>query len=431
MIKYLYLLFSFLVLWACKPSGQSQPAQQEIQKLRGSYTDNVAAMVDIHTFDHYTRALQRGFGFYIGSETVITNLSLIQGAYRVRMASPGTQQFFDVDGYTAYDLANDLVALKVRRKNSNYLQPVEPITGVDTLYTLLRPAGDLLVRCVAVDGYVNHDSIGYYQLAASMEIGKPAFYEDHGLAGIVLIQNINGNDGQYMVMDAKLLNRFLALQDSPRPVIELSNKSDRVYPSHTAISGFRIVTNMGNINIRLYNETPEYRDNFIRLVTDNYFDSLTVHRVLRGFLIQTGAADTRDAGPNDVVGWQGPGYTLPMRIVPGIFHKRGAIASSKLPGARNPKDESDGSQFYIVSGRIYRPEELDDLEIQKRITFTARQREVYTTLGGAPHLDNDYTVFGEVTSGMELVDRISMLETYQGDRPVKDVRILRVETIWR
>jgi cyclophilin family peptidyl-prolyl cis-trans isomerase len=179
----------------------------------------------------------------------------------------------------------------------------------------------------------------------------------------------------------------------------------------------------------LFDETPEYRDNFIKLVSDDFYDSLLVHRVIKDFLIQTGAADTRNAGRDDVVGWQGPGYSIPMKLVPGIFHRRGAIAASKLPTERNPRNFSDGSQFYVVCGRVFTPEELDKIEKQKNKKFTPEQRQVYTTIGGAPYLDGDYTVFGEVVSGMEVVDKIASVEVYNVDRPEKDIRIIDVEII--
>ncbi|WP_062122788.1 peptidylprolyl isomerase [Geofilum rubicundum] len=426
-----FLSLLVLLMVACAGGSKKAPEENADDEPRGSYHSNISGMAELHLSDHYTRPVGKAFGFYVGPETVVTNLSEIQGAYRVRVAAPGTTQQYKVEGYTAYDLDLDLVVLKVDRKNSAFLSPVPPIDTVDTLYTLLRPSTDLLVSKTTVRSFQETDSSGYYRLSARLESGKPAFYTDHGLAGIIQKQVDEGGETMTRVLEGKWIKPLLDNQESPQALIGLSNKSNTVYPSYQTIRGFRMVTNMGNITLRLYNETPEYRDNFIKLVTDQFYDSLTVHRVIRGFLIQTGAADTRDAGPQDVVGWRGPGYTLPMNIVPGIFHKRGAIAASKLPDAKNPKDESDGSQFYIVSGRVFTEKELDDLEEQKGIRYTAEQRNVYGTQGGAPHLDGDYTVFGEVTTGMELVDRISLLETYQGDRPVKDVRVLRMEFIYR
>jgi cyclophilin family peptidyl-prolyl cis-trans isomerase len=425
------LALMFLAVTACAGGVKNAQEEEAAEQRRGSYQTNIAGMAELHLFDHYTRPIGKTFGFYVGPETVVTNLSAIQGAYRLRVSTPGTTQYFSVEGYTAYDLDLDVVLLKVARQNQAFLSPVPPLTTVDTLYTLLRPASELLVSKTTVRELIDRDSLSYYRLSAQLEAGKPAFYADHGLAGLIQTSDNEDGDSFTRVLEGQWISQLMEKQQAPAALIELSGKNNTVYPSYEKIQGLRIVTSMGNIILRLYNETPEYRDNFIKLVTDQFFDSLTVHRVIRGFLIQTGAADTRDAGPEDVVGWRGPGYTLPMKIVPGIFHKRGAIAASKLPDAKNPKDESDGSQFYIVSGRVFLEKELDDLEQKKGIRFTSAQRQIYGTVGGAPHLDGDYTVFGEVTSGMELVDKISLLETYQGDRPVKDIRILRIEFIYR
>ncbi len=425
------LALLFLIITACAGGSKKAPEDDAANQQRGSYRTNISGMAELHLSDHYTRPLGKTFGFYVGPETVVTNLSAIQGAYRLRVSAPGTTQYFNVEGYTAYDLDLDLVLLKVTRPNKAFLSPAPPNKAVDTLYTLLRPASELLVSKTTVRAFINRDTLSYYRMWAQMEAGKPAFYTDHGLAGLIQTYEGEGGGSFTRVLEGQWINQLLEKQQAPAAIIGLSGKNNTVYPSYEKIQGFRIITNMGNITLRLYNETPEYRDNFIKLVTDQFYDSLTVHRVIRGFLIQTGAADTRDAGPQDVVGWRGPGYTLPMKIVPGIFHQRGAIAASKLPDAKNPKDESDGSQFYIVSGRVFLEKELNDLEQKKGIRFTPAQRQIYGTIGGAPHLDGDYTVFGEVTSGMELVDKISLLETYQGDRPIKDVRVLRVEFIYR
>ena len=150
--------------------------------------------------------------------------------------------------------------------------------------------------------------------------------------------------------------------------------------------------------------------------------------MLTDFLIQMGAADSRHAKADDVVGWQGPGYTLPMAIRKDLYHCRGAVSASKLPDDRNPHNRSDGSQFFIISGRVFDASELDKLESEKHVRFTAEQRQVYTSVGGAPYLDGDYTVFGHVTAGMDVVDRIAAVPL-NGDRPQTDIRIRRIELI--
>jgi len=174
---------------------------------------------------------------------------------------------------------------------------------------------------------------------------------------------------------------------------------------------------------------PEYRDNFIRLAEEGFYDSLLVHRVIPGFGIQSGAADTRYAGKDDVVGWKGPGYTLPAHITPGKFHKRGSIGSPRKPDRDNSRKRSDGSQYYIVSGRTYNDTELNDIEKETGHRFTAEQRAVYKTQGGAPHLDGSYTLFGEVVSGMDVVDQIVRLDVGREFRPQKDVRVRKVKVL--
>ena len=421
--------FAFLViLFLFIGCGSGQKQQENKPVVFGSYHENVMGMVNVYTFDHYTRRLKQGYGFYISPNVVIAPLSLVQGAFRVKIAPLGTSQMFDVSGYTAYDLTRDLVTLHSQRKNSNYIQSNLGYPEGDTLYTLFRSSNKLMIRKSTILPDSKNDSTSYFSLSAPMEVGKPVFYLNHSLGGIIMEgeENVEG----VRVIGKFVIDSILKKQEPyPQPVIDLSRKTDKVYTSYELINGVRIITQMGNVVLKLFDETPEYRDNFIKLVEDQFYDSLLIHRVLKGFLIQTGAADTRYATSEDVVGWQGPGYTLPMKIVPSKFHRRGAVAASKLPDARNPKNTSDGSQFYIVSGRIFTQQELDEIENQKGFRFSDQQRQIYTSIGGAPHLDNDYTVFGEVVSGMDVVDRISHVETYQTDRPLNDIRIIRVEII--
>ncbi len=194
-------------------------------------------------------------------------------------------------------------------------------------------------------------------------------------------------------------------------------------------SQVKIVTDMGDITIELFNETPEHRDNFLKLVNEAYFDGILFHRVINGFMIQAGDPHSKDAVPGEPLGSGGPGYTVTAEIVPGLFHHKGALAAARLGDQMNPERRSSGSQFYIVQGRVWSHEELDQMEADRGIQFTEKAREAYTTIGGTPHLDTAYTVYGRVVSGLEIVDMIAATETGERDRPVQDVSIIRMEVI--
>ncbi|NOZ45347.1 MAG: peptidylprolyl isomerase [Chlorobi bacterium] len=245
-----------------------------------------------------------------------------------------------------------------------------------------------------------------------------------------------------------------------------------------------IETNYGNIKVKLYNETPLHRDNFIKLAEAHFYDSLLFHRVINHFMIQGGDPDSKNAKPEARLGNGGPGYKIPAEFNPKLFHKKGVIAAARESDEVNPEKKSSGSQFYIVEGRVFNDSILDIMEktinerkranvlrnyveqsknksfrdslmayqqsgnkeafvqLLKKIEilakddfskikpykFTAEQRKAYTTIGGTPHLDGSYTVFGEVIEGMDVVDKIAQVATGKNDRPVKDV-IMKVKVI--
>ena len=235
-----------------------------------------------------------------------------------------------------------------------------------------------------------------------------------------------------------------------------------------------ISTEFGNIQIQLYNETPIHRDNFIKLVQDSAFDGILFHRVIQGFMIQGGDPDSKNAIPGQQLGENSIGEDLPAEIVPSLFHKRGVIAAAREGDVVNPERKSSASQFYLAQGIIYptvdslnkrieivntgrkrsitqrlqRPyndslkalqtagntdlharlmlditRRADSLYAIEQLLLSPAQVEAYTTLGGIPHLDGYYTVFGEIISGFEVVEKIAAVETGQYDRPVQDVRM--------
>jgi cyclophilin family peptidyl-prolyl cis-trans isomerase len=183
----------------------------------------------------------------------------------------------------------------------------------------------------------------------------------------------------------------------------------------------KVTTDFGEIVLKLFNETPEHRDNFVKLVGEGFYNGVLFHRVINAFMIQGGDPNSKDAQPGQPLGTGGPDYTIQAEIVPGLFHKKGALAAARMGDQMNPERRSSGSQFYIVQGRVWTPEELDRMEQQRGQAFSPEQRQAYTTIGGTPHLDAGYTVFGEVVEGLEVVDRIAAVQTGPGDRPVHNV----------
>ena len=193
-------------------------------------------------------------------------------------------------------------------------------------------------------------------------------------------------------------------------------------------------TTMGDIEFRLYDETPLHRENFIKLAEEHYFDSLLFHRVIEDFMIQGGDPNSRNAEPGQFLGDGDPGYTVPaeFRLDEGIYHKRGVIGAAREGNDVNPEMASCASQFYFVWGKVFDDEGLDrtqeriDRETGGKVKLTPEMREYYKTYGGTPHLDGQYTVFGEITEGLDVVEAIQKMDTDENDRPLTDVRIMKV-----
>lgn len=237
-----------------------------------------------------------------------------------------------------------------------------------------------------------------------------------------------------------------------------------------------VATTAGNIKIRLYDDTPLHRDNFLKLAKEGYYDGVLFHRVINDFMVQTGDPESKEAPAGKMLGSGGPGYTIPAEIVyPKHYHKYGALAAARTGDEMNPERKSSGSQFYIVTGKKYLPQQIsrmEEMSVQKQlqsyfmelqrqnmdtirqlrlakdsvglenlrqeliketeanvkpVTMTEAQVRDYTTIGGTPHLDGQYTVFGEVLEGMDVVEKIQKAETDGRDRPLEDIRIISIK----
>jgi cyclophilin family peptidyl-prolyl cis-trans isomerase len=235
-----------------------------------------------------------------------------------------------------------------------------------------------------------------------------------------------------------------------------------------------IKTEFGEIKVKLYNDTPKHKENFIKLVNEGFYNDLLFHRVINNFMVQGGDPNSKNAEPNAMLGSGGPGYTIPAEILSNHFHKKGALAAARIGGPKNPGKESSGSQFYIVQGKVFRPGELDSMnviinnqrkelmmreqfnnekskfdsirgkndpagfnillaELRTKVdsmyaagpqfSFTDEQHKTYSTIGGYPSLDGEYTVFGEVVEGLDVLDKIAAVKTNNANRPLEDVKM--------
>lgn len=189
-------------------------------------------------------------------------------------------------------------------------------------------------------------------------------------------------------------------------------------PKHRYV---RISTDKGECIVMLYNQTPLHRDNFLKLTKEKFYNGTLFHRVIQSFMIQGGDPDSRNAVPGAALGEGDVGYQVPAEFRDSLFHKKGVLAAARDD---NPEKASSGCQFYIVQGKKYSDEQLDGIET-KRLKFKLPEahRAVYKTLGGSPHLDRNYTAFGEVVKGLELIDSIASVKTDEKDRPVADVKM--------
>ncbi|GJM36266.1 MAG: peptidyl-prolyl cis-trans isomerase [Saprospiraceae bacterium] len=179
-----------------------------------------------------------------------------------------------------------------------------------------------------------------------------------------------------------------------------------------------IETDFGNMKVMLYNTTPKHRDNFIKLAKEGFYDGLLFHRVMAGFMVQGGDPDSKNAAPGQMLGQGGPGYQIEAEI--GSPHFKGTLAAART---QNPQKLSSGSQFYIVQGQPIDDASLDNIQNQKNIQYNEQQRQLYKEVGGAPFLDNDYTVFGEVVEGLDVIDKMAAVQTDGNNRPLEDVRM--------
>lgn len=183
-------------------------------------------------------------------------------------------------------------------------------------------------------------------------------------------------------------------------------------------------TTFGDITVALYDDTPQHKANFIKLVNDKFYDGVLFHRIIKGFMIQGGDPNSKTAKAGQRLGDGDVGYTIPAEFVAGHYHKRGALAAAREPDQVNPQKASSGCQFYIVDGTVYDNDKMTLIAKRTGKTFSPEQVQAYTTVGGAPWLDGDYTVFGEVIKGMDVVDKIAGQQKDGNDRPLEDIKII-------
>ncbi len=440
MRKILPIVLSLIILFSCNSNDKKKVAKNEkpgktvAQNSNNGWREICAAVVKLDSYDG-KRILESGQGFFVDEDLIATKYSLIKGADTVFVTPFNSKKRFVANKYVAFDRINDLIILQVdgvKRKPVQLLAGVAP-KSVKSKYISPNPGKVIQLFSGKVLNLATINGTKLYRITNRIRkssFGMPLFLTNKKVFGIAFSATSNYTMQSFAVPSFYIW--ALLKKKTAKPVLLQAlqlGSSQKTAAENAKIKGLVLETDAGNITIKLFNATPEYRDNFIKLVKEHFYDSLLIHRVIPDFGIQTGAADTRYAEKGDNVGWKGPGYTIPAHIVPGLFHKRGMIGVPRKPDRSNQRRRSDGSQFYIVSGRKYFDKELDELEQQNNYKFSAAQRKAYKTVGGAPHLDGSYTVFGQVVSGMDVVDKIVKVETDRNWRPLKDIRLIRVRIL--
>jgi cyclophilin family peptidyl-prolyl cis-trans isomerase len=199
--------------------------------------------------------------------------------------------------------------------------------------------------------------------------------------------------------------------------------SKKASVKETSQKKIMIATDYGTMVLKLYNKTPLHRDNFIKLIKQHFFDSLLFHRVIRGFMIQGGDPESKHAKQGQLLGEGSLKYTLPAEFDTSLFHKKGALAAARESDADNPQKRSSSTQFYIVEGISVTDDEMDRIEQKLHIKIPENHRKIYRTIGGTPFLDMNYTVFGEVINGFDVIDKIANAPTDENNRPLKNIRM--------
>jgi peptidyl-prolyl cis-trans isomerase B (cyclophilin B) len=184
-----------------------------------------------------------------------------------------------------------------------------------------------------------------------------------------------------------------------------------------------INTSKGKIQIELYDKTPKHKENFIKLANEKFYDGVLFHRVIKGFMIQGGDPDSKNATKGQMLGNGDVGYTIPAEFDTTLFHKKGALAAARTGDNVNPSKESSGCQFYIVQGKPMTDSELDAISAKYNTKLSPQKREIYKKTGGTPHLDGNYTVYGEVLMGMNVIDSIAAVKTDSNNRPLDDIKV--------
>lgn len=237
------------------------------------------------------------------------------------------------------------------------------------------------------------------------------------LIGLIAVCSFSVADAQAK----KIHKRPVQKQKTVKPIVPAASRAG----DDTTITRIKITTSFGEMIVRLYNKTPLHRDNFIKLVKEHFYDSLLFHRVINTFMIQGGDPNSKNAEPGSFLGEGDVGYTIPAEFDSTLYHKRGALCAARTD---NPEKASSGCQFYIVQGKTYSDGQLDMLTMKNNVWFSPAKRMTYKMLGGTPRLDMNYTVFGEVESGLEVIDKIATTPRDNNNRPIADVR-MRMELL--